>query len=104
MTEDEKDDSEEEEEEEEDGDAFEESIVDVSDNEILYDKDGNVIGEEDIAKGLKEIMEYHMNKLKKRLEVFADLAGTEDKDKDEEDKETKSKAENPHRNNVAYNQ
>ena len=64
----------------------------MSDNEILYDKDGNVIGEENVAKGLKEIMEYHMNKLKKRFEVFAALAGTEDKDEDEEDEETRSEA------------
>ena len=62
----------------------EESIVNVSDNEILYDKDGNIIGEEDVAEGLKEIMEYHMNKLSKRLDVFAALASTEDKDKDKE--------------------
>ena len=34
-----------------------------------------------------------MNKLKKRLEVFAALAGTEDKDEDEENKETKREAE-----------
>jgi hypothetical protein len=44
---------------------------------------------QDVANGLKEIMKYHMNKLKKRLEVFALLAGTEDKDEYEEDKETK---------------
>ena len=56
----------------------------MSDNEILYDKDGNIIGEEDVAEWLKEIMEYHMNKLSKRLDVFAALASTEDKDEDEE--------------------
>ena len=38
---------------EEADDSFEEGIVDVSDSEILYDKDGNIIGEEDIGGGLK---------------------------------------------------
>ena len=56
----------------------------MSDNEILYNKDGNIIGEEDVAEGLKEIMEYHMNKFSKRLDVFAALASAEDKDKDKE--------------------
>ena len=71
-------------EDEEDEDAYEEGIVDVSDNEILYDKDGNIIGEEDVAEGLKEIIEYHINKLSKRLDVFTALASTEDKDENEE--------------------
>ena len=79
--------------EDEDEDALEESIIDVSDNEILYDKDGNIIEEEDIAEGLKEIIGYHINKLKKRLDMFATLASTEDKDKDEEDEETRGEME-----------
>ena len=37
--------------------------IDVSDNEVLYDKDGNVITEEDIGEGLKEIVERHMSRL-----------------------------------------
>ena len=65
----------------------------MSDNEILYDKDGNIIEDDNIAKGLQEIMEYHMNKLKKRLEVFNTLARIEDTDEDKEDKETKIEAE-----------
>ena len=77
----------------EDGSEFEDSIVDVSDNEILYDKDGNVIGEEDLAKGWKDIMEYHMNNLKRRLEVLGALARTEDAVEDEEDEETKTELE-----------
>ena len=52
----------------------------MSNNEILYDRDGNVVGEDDIAKGLKEIMEYHMNKLKKSLVIMGVLAKTEDKE------------------------
>jgi len=35
--------------------SFEDGDIDVSDNEVLYDKDGNVIAEEDIGEGLKEI-------------------------------------------------
>ena len=89
----ENDDDMEEEEQDEDGSEFEEGIVDVSGNEILYDNDGNVIGEDDIAKGLKEIVEYHMNKLKKRLDVFDALARIQDINEDKEDKETKIEAE-----------
>jgi len=37
-------------------DSFEDGDIDVSDNEVLYDKDGNVITEEDIGEGLKEIV------------------------------------------------
>ena len=37
--------------------------IDVSDNEVLYDKDRNVIMEEDIGEGLKEIVERHMSRL-----------------------------------------
>ena len=66
-----------------DNDDFEESPIDVSDNEILYDKDGNIMAEEDLGEGLKEIMEYHMSKLRKRLDMFAILASTKDKDEDE---------------------
>src|SRR5437667_12215253 len=52
---------------EEADDSFEEAIVDVSDSEILYDKDGNIIGE-DIGGGLKEIMTYHISKLREKLD------------------------------------
>ena len=52
----------------------------MSNNEILYNIDGSVIGEDDVAKGLKEIMEYHMNKLKKSLVIMGVLAKTEDKE------------------------
>ena len=45
-----------EEEEDESDDSFEDGDIDVSDNEVLYDKDGNVITEEDIGEGLKEIV------------------------------------------------
>lgn len=58
---------------------------------ILYDKDRNVIGEGDIAKGLKEIVEYHMNKLKKRLDMFIALASTEDKDGGDEMKRQRAR-------------
>ena len=56
------DDGEEEEKDEENDDSFEDSDIEVSDNEVLYDKDGNVIAEEDIGEGLKEIMERHMRR------------------------------------------
>lgn len=45
------------------GNAFEQDIVYVFDEEILYDKNGNIIGEKDVVKGLKEIMEYHIHVL-----------------------------------------
>ena len=57
------DDGEEEEQEDESDDSFEDGDIDVSDIEVLYDKDGNVIVEEDIGEGLKEIMECHMSRL-----------------------------------------
>ena len=80
------DDGEEEEEKEENDDEFEEDdIIDVSDNEILYDKDRNVITEEDIREGLKEIMECHMSKLRKRLDLYAALASIEDNDDGKEE-------------------
>jgi len=60
----------EEEDEDDEDDAFEEEDIDVSD-EILYDKDGNIIAEEDIGEGLKEIMERHMSALQKKLDVYA---------------------------------
>jgi hypothetical protein len=66
-------------------DGFEEEIVDVSDNEILYDKDGNIIIEEELGEGLKEIMEYHMGRLQKRLDIFAVLASTEEGDEEDEE-------------------
>ena len=71
------------------GDSFKEGIVDVSDSEILYDKDRNIIGEEDIGGRLKEIMKYHMSKLREKLDMFATLASTEAKDEDEEDAQTR---------------
>jgi len=82
------DDGEEEEEEDENDYEFEEDDIDVSDNEILYDKDGNVITEEDVGEGLKQIMEHHMSKLRKRLDMYTALASTEDNgDGEEEPKE-----------------
>ena len=67
--------------------VFEEDIVDVSDNEILYDEDRNITGEEDIEGGLKEMMKYHMNKLLTKLNIFATLASTKIKDEEEEEEE-----------------
>ena len=78
---------------EEADDSFEEGIVDVSDSEILYDKNGNIIGEEDIGGGLKEIMTYHMSKLHEKLDMFATLASTEVKDEDEEEDDEKTRGE-----------
>ena len=52
------------EEEAETNDWFEEDDIDVSDNEMLYDKDGNIITEEDVGEGLKEIVEHHLSKLR----------------------------------------
>ena len=37
--------------------------IDVFDNEVLYNKDRNVIMEKDIGEGLKEIVECHMSRL-----------------------------------------
>ena len=65
---------------EQDRDSLVDGTSDMSNNEILYDRDGNVVGEDDVAKGLKEIMEYHMNKLKKSLVIMGVLAKTEDKE------------------------
>src|SRR5438552_12659561 len=76
---------------EEADDSFEEGIVDVSDSEILHDKDGNIIEEEDIGEGLKEIMTYHMSKLHEKLDMFATLASTEVKDDDDEDDDEKTR-------------
>ena len=56
----------------------------MSDNEVLYDKDGNVMAEEDIGEGLKEIMERHMSRLRKRLDMYAALASLGDNDESEE--------------------
>src|SRR5438046_10112086 len=53
------DDGEEEEEEDESDDSCEDGDSDVSDNEVLYDKDEIVIVEEDIGEGVKELMECH---------------------------------------------
>src|SRR5579859_3726417 len=79
------DDEEEEEEEDESDDSFEDGDIDVSDNEVLYDKDGNVITEEDIREGLKEIMECHMSRLRRRLDLYAALASIEDNDDGKEE-------------------
>ena len=65
----------------------------MSDSEILYDKDGNIVGEEDIGGGLKEIMTYHMSKLREKLDMFATLASTEVKDEDEEEDDEKTRGE-----------
>src|SRR5437773_10448976 len=53
----------------------------------------NIIGEEDIGGGLKEIMTYHMSKLREKLDMFATLASTEVKDEDEEEDEEKTRGE-----------
>ena len=50
---DKEDEDEDDEDDEEADDPFEEGIVNASDSEILYGKDGNIIGEEDIGGGLK---------------------------------------------------
>ena len=51
-------------------DAFEEGIID---NDILFDKDGNILKEEGVIERL-EIIEYHINKLRKRLNMFTTFA------------------------------
>ena len=61
------------------------SDIDVSDNEVLYDKDGNVITEEDIGERLKEIMECHMSRVWRRLDMYAALAGLGDNDQSGEE-------------------
>ena len=71
--------------EDESDDSFEDGDIDVSDNEVLYDKDGNVITEEDIEEGLKEIVERHMTRLRRRLNMYAALAGIGDNDQSEEE-------------------
>ena len=48
-------------------------------------KDGNVITEEDIEEGLKEIVERHMTRLRRRLNMYAALAGIGDNDQSEEE-------------------
>jgi len=74
-----------EEEEDESDDSFEDGDIDMSDNEVLYDKDRNVITEEDIGEGLKEIVERHMSRLRRRLDMYAALAGLGDNDQSEEE-------------------
>ena len=75
-------------EDEEDSDGiFEDGFSDVSDDEVLYDKDGNVMSEEDLGKGLREIMEYHMGKLREKLDVFTTLATTEEDEEQIEEEE-----------------
>ena len=56
----------------------------MSDNEVLYDKDGNVIAK-GIREGLKENMERHMSRLQKRLEMYAALASLGFNDESEEE-------------------
>ena len=75
----------EEEEGESDPGSFEDGDVDVSDNEVLYDKDGNVMAEEDMGEGLKEIMERHMRRLRERLDMYAAIASLGDNDGSEEE-------------------
>ena len=47
----------------------------MSDNEILYDRDGNVVGEDDVAKELKEIIQdqidtnISLKQLSKNLDI-----------------------------------
>src|SRR5579859_534652 len=49
------------------------------------DKDGNVITEEDVGEGLKQIMERHMSRLRRRLDMYPTLAGLGDNDQSEEE-------------------
>ena len=65
----------------------------MSNNKILYDKNGNIIGEQDVTKGLKQIIEHHMNKFSKRLDVFTALVSIEDKDENEQNEEIRGKME-----------
>ena len=72
--------------------SFEDGDIDVSDNEVLYDKDGNVIAEEDIGEGLKEIMERHMSRLQRRLDMYAALASLRDNDESGEEADGEEEA------------
>ena len=65
----------------------------MSGSEIFYDKDGNIIGEEDIGGGLKEIMTYHISKFREKLDIFATFASTEVKDEDEEEDDEKTRGD-----------
>src|SRR5579859_2295690 len=87
------DEEEEEEEEDESDDSFEDSDIDVSDNEVLYDKERNVTTEEDIGEGLKEIVECHMSRLRRRLDMYAALAGMGDNDQSEEEAGSEEEAQ-----------
>ena len=55
----------------------------MSNNKILYDKNGNIIGEQDVTKGLKQLIEDYMNKFSKTLDVFTALVSIQDKDENE---------------------
>ena len=72
--------------------SFEDGDIDMSDNEVLYDKDGNVIAEEDIGEGLKEIMERHMSRLRRRLDMYAALASLGDNDESGEEADGEEEA------------
>ena len=50
-----------------------------SDNEILYDKDGNIISEDGVGEGFREIMEYGV------MDVFVALARTRLQEESQED-------------------
>ncbi len=86
------DDGEEEEQEDESDDSFEDGDIDVSDIEVLYDKDGNVIVEEDIGEGLKEIMECHMSRLQRRFDMYTTLASLRDNDESGEEADGEEEA------------
>lgn len=66
---------------------FTEENIDVSENEVLYNKDGNVIGEEDIREELKEIMERHMSRLRQKLDMYTALAKLEKKNEKNKEEE-----------------
>jgi hypothetical protein len=51
-----------------------------------YISAGNVMQEADLADGLKEIMEYHMSKLQRKLDIFASLAKVEEKEEEKDKK------------------
>ena len=57
----------------------------MSDDEILYDKDGNIMAEEDMGEGLKEIVERHMRRLRERLDMYTAIASLGDNDESEEE-------------------
>src|SRR5437667_7471362 len=56
---------------------FEDESVDVADEEVLYNQQGNIIEAEELGTGLREIMQTHMHTLQKKLSIFQKLASIE---------------------------